>query len=533
MTVLTRDDIEVVDSTLAETYRDAALRHAIVIDGYGVRISVNRNHLTITDGLGTHRRTRTLTRAQRTVKRIVILGEAGTISLAAIRWCVDTGVALVNVSTSGRVLAETLGHDPHEARLRRAQALAASTGTGLEVARLLIDEKVRGHATNVAGRFPNEDQVRAELVAAEAKLTTTPDITTLREVEARAAAAYFAAWQRNVRPTFAKRDGTRVPAHWLDGNTRSSRIQTKSRSPRKATDPVNALLNYAYALAEVECRIACFAVGLDPALGVIHADVRQRSSFALDLLESIRPHVEADVLDLLSVRRFRSIDFIETAEGGCRLTEPVTHPLVEAMHGWAKTVAPTAERVAHMIGSTSPTQVRTRTPLTSSRRREANLEAVETRLKPHAHGSDSTLAPKASCAECGALLTGSQKIRCVVCDKTDRVNRMTARGLRGVESRKNAAVDPTQTPEARATRVASQKKTWEARAAWDRAHQGEFFDREKFASEVIPALADVPLERIMSAIGVSVTAASKIRRGATSPHPRHWSALKQLLGSAN
>jgi hypothetical protein len=41
-------------------------------------------------------------------------------------------------------------------------------------------------------------------------------------------------------------------------------------------------------------------------------------------------------------------------------------------------------------------------------------------------------------------------------------------------------------------------------------------------------LSGVPLQRIIDTIGVSPTAASKIRSGKLVPHVRHWEALRNL-----
>ena len=47
-----------------------------------------------------------------------------------------------------------------------------------------------------------------------------------------------------------------------------------------------AILNYLYTLAETACTRACFALGLDPGLGILHTDQPRRDSLALDLIES-------------------------------------------------------------------------------------------------------------------------------------------------------------------------------------------------------------------------------------------------------
>jgi len=69
-----------------------------------------------------------------------------------------------------------------------------------------------------------------------------------------------------------------MPAHWLAFAARTSPL---TASPRTAADPVNAVLNYLYALLEAEVRIACLKVGLDPGIGVLHADQKARDSLAL------------------------------------------------------------------------------------------------------------------------------------------------------------------------------------------------------------------------------------------------------------
>ena len=77
----------------------------------------------------------------------------------------------------------------------------------------------------------------------------------------------------------------RIPAHWAAISPRTSGRRERVRD---ATDPFNAVLNYCYTLLEVETRIACEAVGLDPDLGLLHTDDRLRESFIYDLLEPLR-----------------------------------------------------------------------------------------------------------------------------------------------------------------------------------------------------------------------------------------------------
>src|SRR5207249_4672193 len=113
----------------------------------------------------------------------------------------------------------------------------------------------------------------------------TPEAVLL--IEARAAAAYWSAW-RDVAISFPQRNA-RVPEHWRRFGTRDSLL---TGSPRVATNPANAALNYLYAILESESRLAAVALGLDPGIGLLHVDTNARDSLALDLMEAARPSVD-------------------------------------------------------------------------------------------------------------------------------------------------------------------------------------------------------------------------------------------------
>lgn len=78
---------------------------------------------------------------------------------------------------------------------------------------------------------------------------------------------------------FARKDRMTVPEHWTVFGTRSSPL---TGAPRTAANPINALLNYLYAILETEVRLAVLTIGLDPSMGILHADQKSRDSFAFD-----------------------------------------------------------------------------------------------------------------------------------------------------------------------------------------------------------------------------------------------------------
>ncbi|WP_305908579.1 CRISPR-associated endonuclease Cas1 [Methylomarinum sp. Ch1-1] len=118
----------------------------------------------------------------------------------------------------------------------------------------------------------------------------------LRGVEGAAGGAYFAAYSRLFPPA----------------------LGFEHRHRRPPTDPVNACLSLSYTLLHHEAADALRAVGLDPALGCYHDLYYQRDSLACDLLEPIRPWIDAWVFGLFHSHRLRPEDF-KHENGGCLL----------------------------------------------------------------------------------------------------------------------------------------------------------------------------------------------------------------------
>jgi hypothetical protein len=200
-------------------------------------------------------------------------------------------------------------------------------------------------------------------------------------MEAQAAAVYRNAWSA-IEVRFAKRDQGRVPAHWRTFDMRRSPVSGASRN---AANPANALLNYLYAILEAEAAIAARTVGLDPGIGVLHADQRNRDSLACDLMEASRPDVDAVVLDLLLTHTFGAGDFFENRQGVCRVLPPLTQLLAETAPRWAKAIAPVAEQVAKMLMQADQRSGRTLpklpTPLTQRNRSTGRMSTRRSSMR--------------------------------------------------------------------------------------------------------------------------------------------------------
>jgi CRISPR associated protein, Cas1 family len=399
-----------------------------------------------------------------------------------------------------------------DAKLRRAQAFAASNGVGLEICRRLIDAKLQGQEQVLRERF--DYGVAADAITGfRNKLNSARSFDALRNLEANAAAWYFRGW-RDIPVTWPKADLPKIPVHWRFVGSRQSPL---SGGPRLAVTPAHAILNYCFALLEAETRLAISALGMDSGLGLgLHTDTANRDSLAFDVLEPIRPQVETWLLDWIAKEPLRRADFFETATGNCRLMSQMCTHLSETCSAWGKLVAPWAEYVARTLwagaksGRTGNSFLPTR--LTQQRRTEAKGKIWIASVEP----------PKADhlCRACGKTIT-SESTHCAACSVEVATKRLiSAANLGRVAAR---------SLEARAKHGASRRRHAKACSEWDASTRPGWLTDQVYAEKIQTQLAQISTSAIASRIGVSRWYAGRVRHG-YRPHPRHWRGLAQLVG---
>jgi CRISPR-associated endonuclease Cas1 len=323
-----------------------------VVDGLNVSVTVRRGELVIEDGIGRARRTRKIPRADARAQqppgvsddwglaRLVILGNTGYVSLEALHWCADLGVAVVHIDRDGRLLMSSPGQSG-DARIRETQVYAQPGGmfaeTGMRIIKDLMTVKMNGQAEIMREMFRAD--VQADRIAAQVKrMLMTDSYVHMLSAEGQAANAYWKTWVGSVRPPFSPTSLKNVPVHWMNF---SARLSKNLRTARNASDPINAMLNYAYKICESEARLACHIAGLEPMYGLAHDHSSADHGMVHDLMESVRPDADRAVLAMLDYGSGMPIGddgrplyfdvkwFSETTDGTCRLVAPLTHMLAE------------------------------------------------------------------------------------------------------------------------------------------------------------------------------------------------------------
>jgi CRISPR-associated protein Cas1 len=465
-------------------------------------------HLEIEDGVGMERRKIRLPRVGHGLARLVCIGSDGFVSLAALRWLADQDVSFSMLERDGKVLAVIGPVRPSDAKLRRAQALAHSSGAALRIARELIRQKLT--AQEQVARHKLLDSGTANAIAQfNSELPTADSIATIRLIESQAARVYWSVWS-NLPINFPKNNLRRVPEHW---RTFGARVSPLTGSPRLACNPPNAILNYLYSLLESEARLGAASMGLDPGLGVLHTDTTARDSLACDLMEPIRPKVDAYVLDWITRHPLDRKWFFEQRDGNCRLMGSFAAQLSETAPTWGRAVAPVAEWVARAFWSTvRKPNAPLATRLTQANKREVKGTAC---LPP-----STPPQPQNVCLGCGkAVAKGSTHCAtCAVGISTERMLEIARRGRVVAHE-----------PRASARRSKTKRRHDLALRHWSPSDQPAWLTEETYATQIQPRLRDASLSEIASAIGVSMVYASDIRRGRRRPHARHWRALAQLV----
>jgi CRISPR-associated endonuclease Cas1 len=488
-------------------------RHGVVtLFGYGIKISVERGHLTLEDGIGADRHKWRFSRVGHGLKRLVVIGNDGFVSLAALRWLADQDAAFVMLERDGSVLATTGPTRASDARLRRSQALAFHSGAALRIARELITQKLAGQQQVAGDKLRNPDIAYA-IGRFKTAIATAETIPEIRVLEARAGATYFSAWH-DLPINFPKMDLARVPEHWRTFGTRRSVL---TGSPRLATNPPNAILNYLFAALASEARLAAAALGLDPCIGVLHYDTAARDSLAYDLMEPVRPQVDAFLLSWIVGQTLRRESFFEDRHGNCRLMGPFAAKLAETAPNWARAVAPFAERVVKELWSSiakSPREPAPPTLLTQARKREAVGRPPMPPPMP-------TPRPENVCKLCGLPIKRGPS-HCPRCAITASTVRLTAAAPEGRRI--------SQSADAQASRAKTQRRHAAERAAWEPTSLPSWLTHEFYAKKIQPHLAAFTSRQVSRAIGVSIQYAIRLRSGQCGPHPRHWVKLAHLVG---
>jgi len=293
----------------------------IYLSGFGVSLTVDAARLVVKDGFlepDTTQEMHEFPPRRMTYDSVVIDGQTGTISLPAIKWLMRHNVPLFILDYNGTLLSSTLPREPVNGPLKIAQIETYKDHEKrFYIAKKLVEAKAQRTLDVMkwlAARYGElSSQVQADLTNEWERLEQCQSLPRLLSIEGRIADIYW----RYLRQVLPAKFGFASRMH--------------ETHQMNASDPVNALLNYGYAILESQCRKAVNAVGLEPTVGFLHEARQTKHSLVYDLQEPYRWLVDTAVVSCMESGRFGRKDFNRMDNYVLRLKPEAARKLIDAL----------------------------------------------------------------------------------------------------------------------------------------------------------------------------------------------------------
>jgi CRISPR-associated endonuclease Cas1/CRISPR-associated protein Cas4 len=265
------------------------------------------------------------------VSQLVLVGSV-YVTTPTLHELMDREIPVSWHSFSGWFRGHTVGTGHKNVEIRTAQYLASFDETAcLRLAKGFVIAKIQNQRTLLRRNWKRADASDELIERFQQDIRAAQRARGLPELlgaEGQAAARFFGNFSGMLR---------------TDADEATLRFDFSRRNRRPPTDPVNALLSFAYALLTRSWTIALTAVGFDAYRGFYHQPRYGRPALALDMMEPFRPLLaDSAVIQAINNGEIHPTDFLSaggsvalTPDGRKRfiatferrLEQEVTHPL--------------------------------------------------------------------------------------------------------------------------------------------------------------------------------------------------------------
>ncbi|MDH5463949.1 MAG: CRISPR-associated endonuclease Cas1 [Nitrosopumilus sp.] len=305
----------------------------LLISGFGTSINVDKRKLIITNRLKGTR----LEFYPHKINHdgIIIDGHTGNITFEAMRWLMKHNINLTLLNWNGQLLANVMPEQPKSGKLRVKQYQKyLDSENRFEIALKIVQCKVE-HSLNLLEKLSRfyssidivsirksaekEDLCLLDIMKNSNKQEVSKSIKRLMTYEGRIAGIYH----ENLTAIFNQL--------YPEFNFTGRKNKSNSRN-HNASDEINALLNYGYAILESEIRKGINSVGLDYSIGFLHEINQSRTPLVYDVQELFRWLIDVSIIQLLEEKKIKKSDFIITENYHTRLGEDVAKLLIEKIN---------------------------------------------------------------------------------------------------------------------------------------------------------------------------------------------------------
>jgi CRISPR-associated protein Cas1 len=309
----------------------------LILTGHGLSLRVDKGSLLVRDGYThfpqTKREWRFFNGALDIPPAFVVIDGSGDITMNAIDWMASHRVPLIRIRWDGQFssIVTSGGQAADPSKIYWQQKTRENPRARLAFATNIIRQKAANTLATMEflprsalwDRACKNIAIRAELLKCKPPQT----FAHLLGIEGSIAGDYFRVWSGlSIKWRPLKRYP--IPSDWSTYRSRVAlRHGIRLRADgggynRGATHPVNAMLNYAYAVLIAQTQIRLIVEGYDPTIGIMHEKKALRGvnpGFALDHMEPMRPVVDRAVLQLIDAVTFTGADFSIQHDGVCRM----------------------------------------------------------------------------------------------------------------------------------------------------------------------------------------------------------------------
>ena len=301
-----------------------------LITGFGTSINVDKRKLIITNKLKSTR----LEFYPHKINHdsIIIDGHTGNITFEAMRWLSKHNINLTLLNWNGQLLANVLPEQPKSGKLRikqyqkyldsedRFEIALKIVQTKVEQSLNLLEELSKFYESvdivKIKKSVEKEDLFLLSIMKNSKSQDISKSIKQLMTCEGRIAGIYH----NNLTAIF----------NYLSPEFNFTGRKNKSNSRNyNASDEINALLNYGYAILESEIRKSINAIGLDYSIGFLHEINQSRTPLVYDIQELFRWLIDVSVIQLLEEKKIKKSDFIITENYHTRLGEDVAKKMID------------------------------------------------------------------------------------------------------------------------------------------------------------------------------------------------------------
>lgn len=304
--------------------------NALILTGHGTSMRIDKGTLLIKEGF-THYPQKQIERRYfagdlELPSIILLLDGSGSLSFDVLSWLGEQCVALARIKSSGSVaiVCSPTGYIADRKNVFWQIDTAQDNQTRLDYSIDLIKAKFVNCidtleiAFNLSERRQKTIQ-KLQNAIFEFSENAPKDLKQLRGIEATCASSYFGIWA-NYELQWKFNNRYPIHPHWLKYAGRPSLANGIKPKNVNASHPINALLNYAYAVKQAKLQIAAIADGFDPTIGIMHSGRRGLPAYIFDQIEPQRPLVDRAILLFMRHHQFSGADFILRSDGVCRLS---------------------------------------------------------------------------------------------------------------------------------------------------------------------------------------------------------------------